>query len=220
MSMKKQIWAFSLSCFAVLLVSACSSRAPGTKPDDMSVDEHREEAEKHQKMSSEHQAKYDPNSVHVRQDAPGAAFSDAYTLEVYNPTKHHSQSAKKHGRHAEQHREAAQDLLAYEEQYCAKFPEETRTECPLMGRIESIEEIEGGVRITFHEATPIQATVDHMRCHFAFARTEGYQGMQTCPLYLEGVSVEPQDDGRSVELTTDKPEDVGSLRKRTRAHLD
>lgn len=89
-----------------------------------------------------------------------------------------------------------------------------------MGQIEAVEDIDGGVRITFHDGVPMQATVDHMKCHFAFARTEGYEGMQSCPLYLEGVLVEARDDGRSVELTTDNAEAVEALRERSRAHLE
>lgn len=204
----------------VLSTVACSSQAPGTEPDDMSIEEHRQEARKHEKMSEEHRDQYDPGAVGVRHDAPGAAFSDVYTTEVYNPTKHHSQTAQKHERHADQHEDAAEQLLSYEERHCVKFPEETRSTCPLMGQIKAVEDVEGGVRITFREGVPMQPTLDHMKCHFAFARTQGYQGMQSCPLYVRGVSFESEEASDSIRLTTDNPEAVESLRRRTREHVD
>lgn len=203
---------------AVLLVGACSSQAPGTKPDDMSAEEHQRHAEKHQKVSEEHQEQYKPRARATREEAPVDPEKDIYTVDVYNPTEHHQASAEQHQRHAEQHRQAAQKLLSYEGDHCAQFPKETRSACPLMGQIKAVEDIEGGARITFHKNVPIQATVDHMKCHFAFARAEGYEGMKTCPLYLKGVSVEAQDDGQSVILTTDDPAAVEPLRKRSREH--
>jgi hypothetical protein len=220
MSMINKKWMLTLVIALLLGVGACSSQAPGTKPDDMSVEEHKKHAEKHQKMSEEHQEQYKSGARATREEAPVDPNKDVYTLEIYNPTEHHQDSAKQHQRHAEQHDQAGQTLMAYEETHCAKFPEETRSSCPLMGQVKAVEDIEGGVRITFHDDVPMQATVDHMQCHFAFARAEGYDGMQSCPLYLEGVTVEAQDEGQSVTLTTDEAEAVEPLRKRSRAHLE
>lgn len=217
MSKFSKISALTIFAATVLLVGACSSQAPGTKPDDMSAEEHQKHAMQHQKTSEEHQEQYEPGARATREEPPVDPDKDVYTVEVYNPTEHHRDSAKQHQRHAEQHRQAAQKLVSYEEKHCAKFPEETRSSCPLMSQIKAVEDVDGGARITFREGVPMQATVDHMKCHFAFARAQGYEGMKSCPLYLEGVSVEA--DGQSVTLTTDKPEAVEPLRKRSREHV-
>ncbi|MFU8805604.1 MAG: hypothetical protein ACNA8W_17455 [Bradymonadaceae bacterium] len=215
-----QKWMLTLAVALVFGVGACSSQAPGTKPDDMSADEHLQHANKHEKMSEEHGDHYNPGAGTTRREASLSGENDVfYPVEVYNPTEHHRDVATSHQRHAEQHRQAAQKLLSYEDNHCARFPAETRSSCPLMGQIKAVEDIDGGVRMTFHDGVPLQATVDHMKCHFAVARTEGYEGMPTCPLYLEGLSVETADDGKSVTLTTDTAEAVEPLRKRARKHL-
>lgn len=203
----------------VLGLAACSSQAPGTKPDDMSVDEHQAQAEAHEQMSEQHGEKYDADAEETRERVSSLPEADFYDIEVYNPTAQHLRTAKEHKSHSDQHRKAAQSLLSYKEQQCSKFPEETRSSCPLMGQIKAVEDVDGGVRITFNDGVPIQATVDHMKCHFAFARTQGYDGMPSCPLYLEGVSVEAQSDGQTVVMTTDKNEAVKPLRKLTKDHI-
>lgn len=225
MSKFSKISALTIFAATVLLVGACSSQAPGTKPDDMSAEEHQKHAMQHQNTSKEHQEQYKSGARATREEAfdesrqarPTDPEKDIYTTEVYNPTEHHRASADQHQRHAEQHRQAAQKLLSYEQAQCVQFPKETRSSCPLMGQIKAVEDVDGGARITFHEGVPMQATVDHMKCHFAFARAQGYEGMKSCPLYLEGVSVEA--DGQSVTLTTDKPEAIEPLRKRSREHV-
>jgi hypothetical protein len=217
MSKSSKIAALTIFAATTLIVGACSSQAPGTKPDDMSAEEHQQHAKQHQKTSEEHQEQYKSGARATREEVPVDPEKDFYSVELYNPTEHHQTSADQHKRHAEQHRQAAQTLLSYEQAQCAQFPKETRSSCPLMGQIKAVEDVDGGARITFHEGVPMQATVDHMKCHFAFARAQGYGGMKSCPLYLEGVSVEA--DGQSVTLTTDKPEAVEPLRKRSREHV-
>lgn len=216
-NLKKFVF-LALFAAAALLVSACSSQAPGTKADDMSAEEHQRHAEEHQKVSDEHEEEYDPGARRVREDLPADPTRQSYRVEVYNPTERHGTSAEQHKRHAEQHRQAAQELLTYEQEQCAHFPEETRSTCPLMGQIEAVEDVEGGARITFYDDVPLQAAVDHMRCHFAFARSVGREGMDSCPLYLEGVSIEVDTEGHAVTLETDNSEDVESLRERSAEH--
>jgi hypothetical protein len=48
MSMMNQKWMLTLVITLLVGVGACSSQAPGTKPDDMSVEEHKKHAEKQQ----------------------------------------------------------------------------------------------------------------------------------------------------------------------------
>ncbi len=219
LSLMNKSWMRTLTLTALIGIGACSAQAPGTKPDDMSVEEHREHARKHQELAEKHHEQHDPNAHSARGKTAINPTTGVYSSEVYNPTEHHQQTANQHRRHAEQHNKAAEKLLSYQESHCAKFSDETRSVCPLMDQIKAVEDIEGGVRLTFHDGVAMQPTVEHIQCHFAFARTEGYSGMDSCPLYIEGVSVERQDGGPSVTLTTDKPEAVESLRERSRSHL-
>lgn len=202
-----------------LLVGACA-QSEGAQPDDMSVEAHRHEAQKHERLSAEHAAEYDPQATASRERTVGNPSEQIYATETYNPTAHHRTTAKRHAEHAEQHRHAAQALVQFEEAHCAKFPEQTRAQCPLMGQVTAVEDIAGGARLTLAAGVPLQAMVDHMECHFAFARTEGYQGMQSCPLYLEAVSVEAEPATHSVRLTTTEADAVQPLRERSRAHLE
>ena len=219
MSIINKNWMLTLLVTVLMGAGGCASQAPGTQPDDMSASEHKRHAEKHEQKSQKHQDKYDPKARSSYEKAPLDPTTDIYIIETYNPTERHKSHAKQHQRHADQHQQAAQKLLSYEEKHCAKFPETTRSTCPLMGQIKAVEDIEGGVRITFEDDVPRQAAIEHMQCHFAFARTEGFEGMNACPLYLEGVSVEAQGDGQSVTFTTNKPENIEALRARSRAHL-
>lgn len=160
MLMMKKNWILTLIVSSVLAVGACSSQTPGTMLDDMSVEEHQAQADAHEEMSDEHKEKFDADAKATRERPTTNPVLDFYQIETYNPTAQHLDAAKRHKTHSEQHRKAAQKLLSYEEQQCSKFPKETRSSCPLMGQIKAVEDIEGGVRVTFNDGVPIPATVD------------------------------------------------------------
>lgn len=216
MSKMNKNWILTFMLAVLVGVGACASPAPGTNPDDMSVAEHQEHARAHQEAADEHQKQHDPAA---RNRVSADPTTELYAAGVYNPTERHLIEDQQHQRHADQHSQAAQSLLNYKEEHCAKFPDATRASCPLMGQVKAVEDIDGGVRITFHDDVPREAAVEHMQCHFAFARTQGYEGMDSCPLYLEGISVEAEGEGQSVKFTTNKPESVEALRTQTRDHL-
>lgn len=167
----------SVSPMAVIALSlfvACSSQAAGTSPDDMAADDHHAEAEAHEATAEEHRKKYDEDARAARVPASSdPTRADFFQLEYYNPTQHHLRESERHQEHARQHREAGETLLAFEEEHCEKFPAETRAECPLMGQVEEVEDVERGVQLNFREDVPLTAAKEHMKCHFAFARTEG-----------------------------------------------
>lgn len=213
--------AVGLLALGFLTFTACSSQSAGSKPDDMSADEHQEHSGEHQKKAEEHQEQYDPDARSTRSRVRAETQGDVtYKREVYNPTEFHNKLNERHKRHAEQHQKAAEQLRSFEEDHCSRFPEETRAACPLMGQIEKVDDIERGVQLTFADGAPVEAIVDHMKCHFAFARADGYEGMDQCPLYLEGVSIEREEDEDVVTVTTQESEAVEALRERSRAHLE
>ncbi|MEQ9077161.1 MAG: hypothetical protein RLP09_25090 [Sandaracinaceae bacterium] len=195
------------------LAMACGSS--GTHPDDMSAEAHREAAAGEEREAAEHQSHYDEDTG----DGTGQHGVDPalyYGIDVYNPTREHRRKARQHRLLAEQHRSAAAALEAFEEQECARFPPETRAICPLLGQLASIEDVEGGVRLRFADGVRENAIAAHMRCHLAFGRTHGREGMDLCPLYVDGASVGSND---GITLTTSAGDDaVAELRRRSRAH--
>lgn len=201
---------------AASLAAACGGNQ-GTQPDDMSAEDHRRAAAGEQAESDAHGSRYDPDT-RATTGSSSAPNSDLfYGPEVYNPTEVHRHASEEHRTLAEQHRAAAAALEAYEEQECGRFPAATRAACPLLGQVAEVEDVDGGVRIELAEEAMRDAVADHMRCHVAYARTQGREGMDQCPLYAEGASVTSDADG--VILTTDAGEEaVGELRRRARAH--
>lgn len=226
---------------AGLALAACA--APGTRPDDMSAAEHREQANKHARRGEQHGALYDPRRSEQRDvwhPDVGEAGAGFFSKEVYNPTAVHEQHAEEHGAHAEEHLAAARELESFETEQCARFPKETRAVCPLLGGIVAVEDLEvrpppppvrpkgvpaqrawrRGVRIEFAPGTNLDAVVAHMRCHVAFARARAGEGMHACPLYLDPRSLRVRRgvEAGTVELTTTDPALLDELRHRTRGH--
>jgi len=215
----------------LVLALGCSWFRPGTRPDDMSAEAHRREAEEHARWEAEHQRAYDPEarasvggspeySPYSRRSRFGYRYSDLYwDVREYNPTQVQRDRAKRHGDLAREHAKAARKLEEFEEVECQAFPKETRAVCPLVARVESLEDVFGGVRARLVEGANVNAAITHMRCHQAFARARGREGMDSCPLYMPGVWVERFGSSREVDLLALDPDDVDELRRRTREHL-
>jgi len=224
----------------LLVATACGWLSAGTPPDDRSAEAHRREAAKHSGEAAEHLEGYDPEARGVpcrrwygratstRRTGGRGAYPQRYRYPYcvsdfywatgeYNPTAIHLTHAADHERRAREHLEAARALEQFEEEQCQAFPPETRVVCPLLGQVDHLEDVSGGVRLQLGEGVNVNAAVAHMLCHQAFARTRGSAGMDECPLYLPGVRVERIGRSRSVELTD--PEDVDELRRRARMHL-
>ena len=207
--------------FAALLTSCASS---GTKPDDMSAQEHRAAAEKERQEAAKHAQQYDPKATGTRPIDPshanhgGAELGDAFwDEETYNPTASHKAVADKHEKLAEAHEKAAAALESFEEATCKSFPPATRKVCPLNGTVTRAEEIDGGVRLFFAPSVPIDAVVAHVKCHFGFARVNGYDGMSGCPLYVKGVQVKAGE--HSIDLLGADDATVSEIRARLASHV-
>jgi len=202
---------------ATLISDGCATAA-GTHPDDMSVAEHQTAARLNEKIASEEEAKFDPDATAVR--PPPENYEEEFFPEtVYNPTEKHLLHAKKYRDYARQHKEAAQQLEEFEEEECAAFPKSTRVKCPLIGNVERIEDIEGGVRLNFFgNSPPINAVAAHMRCHYAFGRKIGREGMPDCPLYLKNLEIRISGD-RAIDIISSDTAVVEKIRKRSRNHI-
>ena len=207
----------SLVFLLTALTAAACGGNQGTHPDDMSAEDHRRAAGDEEQVSTAHEGEYDPDARStVPLGSPSPTSEAWYGLDVYNPTAGHLVEAQQHEDLAAEHRAAAATLEHFEQAECAQFPAETRASCPLMGQVARVTDVDGGVRIELIEGTNRDAVADHMRCHVAYARTQGREGMSHCPLYVEGASV--GSDGALTLTTNAGPAAVTDLRRRARAH--
>jgi hypothetical protein len=205
----RRIGGLQLSVAAVLAcaVGSCGGPQPVTARD------HEEAAAREEREALAHEESYDPNARAT--DGPqGLGPLVVYGTDVYNPTEQELVEAAEHRAHAEAHRRIADDLRTFAEAECARFPESTRAACPLLLDLTSVDDIEGGVRMSFAADAAIAPVVDHIRCHIAFAASRGIEGMESCALYVPGTAVNV--DENVVFLTTVRPEHVAELRRRVR----
>ena len=203
-----------------IVSSSCGGAAPGTRPDDMSAADHERASQRDEATAEHHDAEYDPNATDTR-DRRGAVAvqvpESAGSGQPYNPTTVHREDAANSRERAEQHAAAAQTLQQFEAVECRGFAPESRAACPLLSDVTGIEDIEGGVRITFATGVPVDAVIARIRCHFAYARARGYQGMGSCPLYVRGVDVRAGVGG-TLELVASDAASTPLIRERTRTH--
>jgi len=208
--------------FALLvLVSAagCGTGGGSVKPDDMGAAQHREEAARENAAAREHSKDYDAKAAVPSPFRPTVAAGSGeylFSPSVYNPTDVHLQRADEHRAHARQHEKAAEALERYEAAECFNFPPSTRAACPLLGPVTRIDDIAGGVRVTFVPGTRVDAVVAHMRCHYAYARARAFEETMSCPLYMRGIEIKPGRDPMTIEITAGTPEQVQDLRARSR----
>ena len=210
----------------VFVLSSCGIYRAGTDPDAMSEAEHRELAASYRRRSRSHRSHYEPGTVRVAETGhgsytglpgggdPGATHASA-PGQVYNPTEGHLRDARRQRELAAEHEAAADALVQYEDSACADIERTHRAACPLLGSVAEVVDVPGGVRLALAPGANPAEVARHARCHTAFGRTLGGHGMDHCPLYLRGVTVEFDADG--VTLTT--RDDVDELRRRAADHV-
>ena len=178
-----------------------------TRPDDMSAEEHEQEALRHQRAAIEESQQYDPNK---REIAPGGFLGGPFDNDrptIYNPTEGHLTAAELHRSHAREHERAAKRLVTMEDAACRGISPEARTACPLLTPyVTEVRELSRGVELRFKDGAPVDALLSRMQCHLAWARTEGYphEAAEACPLYRKGVQVRRTAD-RVIELGSQDP---------------
>ncbi len=202
---------------ALVVGAAYAATEPRVKPDGMSAADYRQAAQ-HERALAEHDASlYSPAAARVSPLAPAAPLDSGFLfpLSVYNPTDAYLREADKHREHAKQHERAASALEHFEQGACGEFPERTRAACPLLGPVTKIEDVPRGVRVSFAPGTRIDAIVEHMRCHYAYARSHAFDARVSCPLYMPGISIR-RDGDLAVALAAPDAAHVEELRDRSR----
>ncbi len=180
------------------LLAACSG-PQDPAAEDLTADEHEAEAEREEAAAEE-----DENLA--------TRSGSMYSLDVYDPSDSRLALAAEHRDHAEAHRQQAEALRAFENAQCEEFPESARSACPFLLGLREIEHIDGGANIVFDDDAPIDAILDHIRCHLAFVGAQGAEGIDDCALYVPGATA--RKEGNVIVLTTTEADHVAELRRR------
>lgn len=229
MGRHKQRWMPLVAGVAVSVLAAgcATTRAPGTRPDDMSYAEHMRASRKFKRAAAKHEKRYDPNAERVTTTIDTLWISDPHSLGdhisgvpdvvVENPTEKHLDHARRRREIARQHAAAARALKRYEQRYCKGTPVAKRGAHPLRGRVLSVKNIPGGVRLQLKPGVSPTALRNKMACHIAHARLNGFAGEKNCPLHLRGIRFRVAPGGGSIELMAKRARLVPELRRRARA---
>jgi len=212
-SKKKSHSRLLLAAIISSVLVGCATTS-GARPEDMSAKGHEEEAAREAAKAEKHAAQYDPDAASVQ----AAEADSAFEGPDFNPTDAHNLQAQRHSKHAADHAAAAATLKSAEEDACKSIASESRSWCPLLGPVAATENTPKGVRITVREGTDVDALIARVRCHLAYADTQGREGMDRCPLYVRGVQVE-KSGPNSIELSTKGKASIRELQERVAEHV-
>lgn len=220
----------SSSWVAVLaLACGCIARPQAVRPDQMSAAEHRQAAAREQVAARDYERKVerpdplpDPLTWQQPFEAPTgyqAPFTPI-TPEIRGMVQQDDWNERQANRlreEARQHKRAAATLETFEATACGGHPEAVRAACPLLGPLAQLEDVPGGVRVTFSDPARADAAVAHMRCHFAYEQTRGFAGTDACPLFMRGLDIRrAPDDPMAIDLTSPDPEVAADIRELSR----
>jgi hypothetical protein len=187
----------SPGCFGPVLIRA----------DDMSAKQHRDQARLAQEAASraEGRIRSGPELVQSTGEPP-----------AYDPDEGHRREVRERREHARQHAAAAAFLEQFEDEACVLVPRESRAACPLLGPLERLDDIPGGVRAVFTQPARAKSAVVHMRCQYAFARARHFDENTSCPLYVQGVEIRRGVDPSWVEILSRDERTMTLIRERSR----
>jgi len=193
--------------FVVALAIAAAGCASNelVRADDMSAAQHRNEAQREQAAADQDTAR-----------AQGAGSAPAPGPPAFDPNEAPRRRAEAAREHARQHESAAKFLERFEDEACAGVPAASRAACPLLGPLESLEDVPGGVRVTFADKSRVKTAIAEMRCHYAYARARHFDETVGCPLYMKGIEVRPSLDPRAVEIVAHDEATTKLIRARAR----
>lgn len=191
------------------------------RAEDLSAEGHRREASQIRARAADEAARYDPTAIAALPATSGREGAPLFPLTIYapfNPTMRHLYKAEELTAHARAHEAAAGELEAFEEKECAEFPPSSRAACPVLGAVR-VEDLANGVRLHLPAQMPVEATLEHMRCHLAWARARGFAPTATCPLYIGGTQIQ-RAPGDAVDLVSDEPATIRKLHELAHASAE
>ncbi len=190
--MKKYTRLFTI--VSMFVFGGCASS--GTKPHDMSVEQHEHAAQREQDEAKAHADQYDPGLEGTEEMCPGGGLICWTTWS--NPTAEHNQAANHHRTLAKKHRKAAEALRKAEETACQGVDERDRDLSPFFhtSDIARVDVPEAGsdasVVIAFRAVSGLtmETLQPLLACHIARSAAMGHEmpEMDYCPLVPRGVS--------------------------------
>jgi hypothetical protein len=195
------------SCVVGMAIAAAGCAGHDlVRADDMSAAQHRNEAQREQAAADQEAA---------RGQAAAPAPVPASDPQAFDPSepRRRAEAAREHAR---QHESAAKFLEQFEDEACAGIPVSSRAACPLLGPLERLEDVPGGVRVTFADKSRVRTAIAEMRCHYAYARSRHFDENVGCPLYVKGIQVRQAVDPRAVEITAGDEATTKLIRQRSR----
>jgi hypothetical protein len=200
------------------LVFACAGQDKPIRPDDMGAEAHRRAARAEQAAAREHLRCWDeadrkPTIYAVPTD------QNVYLDSIFwfDPRSHELEEAERHAARARAHDEAARLLETFETEQCTGVPDYARESCHLLGPVAEIRDIEGGLFLRFADGVDTQAIAAHLRCHYAWARKQGWDHAGGCPLDIAGVRF--QVVGPAILALSEDPRTVAEIRRRARLQV-
>ncbi len=180
----------SFCCLALLSISCAHV-------EQLTVDEHRNEAALHTEKARKETEKFDPTATMraaPRTQSTSIAPGDV-PFEPYNPSQSHLQAADRELAQANAHLAAAETLVKFEDQACAGLSAGERASCPLFASsVSQVSWLADGFKLTFIRAADAAPTLQRLSCHLAYAASSGFD-QPSCPLFLKGTSIDKAGDG-------------------------
>lgn len=207
-----------LAALGLAVVTGCGASNPHrVDPEEMSAEAHRVEAEREAEQARAEKARYNPAKTEPSPFRDRAAEGDlGEAVALHNPFEEHLRKAQWHVAHASAHKKAARKLETFEDEACAGVPARERGACPLLGPVEQIRDVAGGVAIDLSLKVNAAAAVASMRCHYAYARARGFaKEAAACPLYVRGLEIE-QAGAHTIEITARDPATTAHVRQAAR----
>ncbi len=205
-----------------IAVAACAAAlgcSHEVRPDDMSAAQHRAVAQKETREARREMVAAERSTPAA--DPLNGGLNAGIEPELYiNPdsTTYRADEELAHAKqlaaHAREHELAAADLERSEAAECKTVPPGQRSTCPLLGPVEDVRDVTGGVRVRLAEGVQASDVLPVMRCHLAYARTRGLAGQATCPLYLHGVEFRATSDPQAIDIIGPDNKTISELRKR------
>lgn len=174
--------------------------AHGTRPQDMTAEQHRAVAQQEDREAHKEAAA-------AYSGAPGAsALNAGINPELYlypqgsDLGQNEWSDAQRLELRAREHEQAAADLERSEDAECKTVPTPQRTTCPLLGSVNEIRDIDGGERVRFNDPARASALLPQMRCHYAYARAHGFSDSPQCALYMQGLDFRQDVDPHAIDI--------------------
>jgi hypothetical protein len=119
-------------------------------------------------------------------------------------------------KHQSDHEAAGSTLAKFEAAACRSVPVSARAACPLLGPAVGIEDVPGGVRVTFAVTANMETALAGMKCHVAYASAHGWGANAGCPLYVPGIEVRAGGAPRTIEIVSAQASVTADIRRRSR----